>query len=413
MKSFSIKRILSAVLALSFAMLALSGCGLFSTRLSYMFKPEPTLPETNEPKQVTSNRLEAYNSYGYESLSDEMKTAYNTLDKYINLDYSEGFTVYGDNEDDFLNVLEAYEIDHPEVFWLDASTRYSYIEGEGSYQVFLTFTLEGDKLKKAKQNLEAKVGGILNDMPESATDYELELYINDYLIDNCEYDKKNAQRHNAYGALVDGKAVCDGYSKAFQLLCNRIGLECVGIEGTAVDFNVANGESSDGHMWNCVKIGGEWYHVDVTWNDSGDHIQHYLYLNLTTEEIANDHTISPLYGGEDSDDYDFLNVFVPECNATQYNFFNHDCVTLKDLNDDDEVIAAIIKAARNGEEYVHIYIDESLDYDEVDRAIEDRYGYTWFDAANYYNNDNPKISPVGTYYTYDTIRAVTFELEYE
>ena len=413
MNSFSIKRILSASLALSFAMLALSGCNLLPTRLSYMFKQEPTLPFVDEPKQATSKRTEAYNSYGYESLSDEMKTAYNTLDEYINLDYSEDFIVYADNEDNFLNVLEAYEIDHPEVFWLDSSSRYSYIEGDGSYQIFLSYTIEGDKLKKAKQALEAKVGEFLDGAPESATDYELELYLNNYLIDNCEYDKKNSQRHNAYGALVDGRAVCDGYSKAFQLLCNRLGIECVGIEGTSAEFNAANGESTDGHMWNCVKIGGEWYHVDVTWNDSGDHIQRYLYLNLTTEEITKDHTVAPLYGEENSDDYTFINVFVPKCTATEYNYFNHDCVTLKSFDDDDEVVAAIINAARNGEEYVDIYIDESLDYDEVGGAIGSYYGYKWIDAANYYNNDNPKVKPTGSYYTYTDVRAVTFKLEYE
>lgn len=414
MKCFGIKTIFSVFLTLVFAMPVLSGCDLLSTRWSYVFRQEPTLPSDDEPGKPTSERSQAYNSYGYESLRDELKTAYNTLDEYINLDYSESFTVNSGSPKDFLNVLEAYENDHPEIFWLESSSSYSYTEGYDSYQIFLNFALEGDELKNAKQHFETKVSEALNNAPRSATDYEIELYINSFLIDNCEYDMAASQRHNAYGALVDGKAVCDGYSKAFQLLCNRLGIECVTIEGTAADFNIENGGTADeGHMWNCIKIDGDWYHNDVTWNDGESHIQRYTYLNLTTENISKTHTVSPLYGEADPDSYHYLNVFVPECTATKYNYFNHDCAHLKSLDDDGEVIAAIVKAAKNGDKYVDIYIDESLDYEKVDSAIESGLGYTWLDAANYYNNDDPKVSTTGRYYTYATIRAITFELEYE
>jgi hypothetical protein len=95
--------------------------------------------------------------------------------------------------------------------------------------------------------------------------------INNYLVNLITYDpnigKENGSRysHDAYGALVDPNhyAVCDGYSKAFLLLCEKEGIESVLVKGVAVPSLV-------GHAWNYVKMDdGKWYAMDVTWNDNG------------------------------------------------------------------------------------------------------------------------------------------------
>ncbi|MCL2296247.1 MAG: hypothetical protein FWC29_04110 [Methanomassiliicoccaceae archaeon] len=97
--------------------------------------------------------------------------------------------------------------------------------------------------------------------------------INNYLTKLVTYDpnkgiagKESGYAHDAYGALVDPKhyAVCDGYSKAFLLLCEKEGIECVIVLGTAVP-------SMEYHAWNYVKMdNGKWYAIDVTWNDTND-----------------------------------------------------------------------------------------------------------------------------------------------
>lgn len=85
----------------------------------------------------------------------------------------------------------------------------------------------------------------------SGNDFEREEYINNYIIENCKYDDAAAQTENiegnendAYGALVDGKAVCEGYARAFQLLCNKANIDCVLLSGTTDSAN---------HAWNGVK----------------------------------------------------------------------------------------------------------------------------------------------------------------
>ena len=106
--------------------------------------------------------------------------------------------------------------------------------------------------------------------PPGMTDYERELAVHDYIIETAEYDsnrlsllpffEENPNNTNPYGALVDGRAVCEGYSSAFQLLMDMIGVECITVRGES-------NADRDPHAWNMVRLDGEWYCVDVTWDD--------------------------------------------------------------------------------------------------------------------------------------------------
>lgn len=394
----------------------LGGCSFLPDEWRYMFEPEPTRPPVvqSDPKALDS-RAGAFNAYGYKSLQeDEALTAgYLTLDYYVNLDYSEEFTISGVSLEDFDRILAAYENDHPELFWLSEDSRYSYSESGGDLTVSLTFAKTGSELAEYKAELEDAVAAFKSGAPENATDYEMEKYINTYLIDNCSYVDGAGNCHNAYGALVNGRAVCDGYSRAFQLLCNRMDIECVTVEGDAAEFNETVADESDvGHMWNCVRLGDDWYHVDVTWNDGEARIQQYLYFNLSTEEVKKSHTIFPLYGEADPDDWLFLNLWLPSCDSEEYNYFVRECPKLTALDEDSDVVAALIEAAENGEEYVDIVVDDALDYNSVVDSVTQSYGYNWITAANYYLNDT-QISTDSTFYTYSDVPVITFLIKSE
>ena len=97
----------------------------------------------------------------------------------------------------------------------------------------------------------------------SMSEFEKELALHDYLIYHCRYGTENRddpQYHSAYGALVNHVAVCEGYAYALELLLNCSGINCRYIHGTTVG-------SDSGHAWNLVEIGGDWYHIDSTWDD--------------------------------------------------------------------------------------------------------------------------------------------------
>lgn len=123
------------------------------------------------------------------------------------------------------------------------------------------------------------------DMP----DYQKELIIHDYLVDNNRYDTlymDDSVNHLAYSALVQGKTVCQGYSEAAELLLKAAGVPSRRVDGTG------NGEA---HSWNCVQIGGEWYMLDITWDDPAAEdgsdlgIKQYDYFNITSDQLAQDH----------------------------------------------------------------------------------------------------------------------------
>lgn len=122
------------------------------------------------------------------------------------------------------------------------------------------------------------------------SEFEKEKAIHDYVVNNTSYDNENYIRgtvpedsYNAYGVFFNNIAVCEGYSEAVYRLLNEAGIENMVITGTA---------SGVAHSWNLVKIEGEYYHLDATYDDpigSLGNTLSYKYFNLTDEEISKDH----------------------------------------------------------------------------------------------------------------------------
>ena len=128
---------------------------------------------------------------------------------------------------------------------------------------------------------------------ENASDYTKALWLNDWLIANAEYDYSYSYS-SAEGVLLRGTGTCESYHRAYVMLLNRVGIQTGRVEGYL-------------HVWTAVKMDGQWYQVDVTWNDGGaaafDGIDlNRLYFGLTDEIISLDtggtHTHSPVSGCE-------------------------------------------------------------------------------------------------------------------
>ncbi|MEM2144667.1 MAG: transglutaminase domain-containing protein [Candidatus Jordarchaeaceae archaeon] len=104
----------------------------------------------------------------------------------------------------------------------------------------------------------------------SSKEVEIAFHINQWLKDNVKYDKSKKCRTD-YDAIRYGKTVCTGYSLLFNRLAKAAGLDCRVVRGNAKLFG--------GHAWNQIKIGGEWYFVDCTWNAEMD-INKYFLISL-------------------------------------------------------------------------------------------------------------------------------------
>lgn len=107
-------------------------------------------------------------------------------------------------------------------------------------------------------------------------DWQMALSVHDYLIVNSTYDD-SITKYRGYDLLVNGTAVCQGYAEAYMDLMNRVGIECVIVESEAME-----------HAWNLVRLDGNWYHVDLTWDDpsyeGGDMVSHDFFL-LSDQQI--------------------------------------------------------------------------------------------------------------------------------
>lgn len=198
--------------------------------------------------------------------------------------------------------------EHPELFYVRAWTGYSYREDTGKITI-LFFSYVGSTSEERQlfiEKVEQAVEGIAQDM----TDVEKALVLHDYLAQNCAYayseylagtlgECKNV--YNAYGALVEGKAVCNGYALAYSAL-----LRAVGITNDMCISRAMN------HAWNVALIDGEWYHVDVTWDDpvwNCEGLVTHSYFLLSDAEMKN------------RQHYDWSSIV--ECTSTKYDTYDN------------------------------------------------------------------------------------------
>ena len=110
------------------------------------------------------------------------------------------------------------------------------------------------------------------------SDYQKALWLHDWLLNQMEYDR-SLKWSSAESALTRGLGTCQAYESAYAMLLSTAGIE-----------NAETRDTYDGHTWNAMKLDGEWYQVDCTWDDSSDNWYNFdqrrLYFGLTDELMA-------------------------------------------------------------------------------------------------------------------------------
>lgn len=218
------------------------------------------------------------------------------------------------NEEQFTKAIDAVLNDHPELFWIDNQYEFIYDTDDGTIEEvsfdFFDFASTPDKLNDAKDAFEKAAEDILAGVGSQQGMVERERAIHDYICKNTTYDESAPYNQSAYSVIVLHRSVCAGYSKAFQYLMNRVGLTCYYIPGTTTDSNI--GGEDGAHAWNIVYLDGEYYNVDVLWDDSasetyGEDV--YPFFNLTDSAF--------LYHARDE-----LAQSLPKCTGTKYKYSN-------------------------------------------------------------------------------------------
>lgn len=259
------------------------------------------IPEISEDEYYGKHALRTLPNgenlvYAYEQIAKGVEQSSGSIKMY---DSAHSIT-----RDEIITVYTAYNYDYPQHFWHENSYSYSYFGESGMISnLMLTYNMTGNGLISAKQEFSNAVNEVVSGVSNDMNEYDREKLIHDRLADRIEYVADAANAHNAYGGLVEGRAVCDGYAKAFQYALYK-----VGIQSTTVAGEGKTSSGSGGHAWNLVRIDGNYYYTDLSWNDQSPTI-FYAYFNLPLSEMSEDHI---LY----ATGYDF-----PECTSTDANYF--------------------------------------------------------------------------------------------
>ena len=246
----------------------------------------------------------------------------------------------GDDSKAIFGMIEQIRLGDPEIMFYEGCT----YRTDGL--LTLKYEKPRDSLLKAAQDTKAAADDILSRIIKPGmTDYEKELAIHDYIVGSCQYDIENFSKdtvppegHEAYGPLIAGKAVCEGYAKAMQLLLNRVDIECLMVTGTS------KGEL---HGWNIVRISGKYYQVDATWDDpvmdGGEQVLQHTYFNLTDKDLSIDHT--------------WENAGYPACNSTAGNYYYYNKLV---VSSPDDFTALLDKAVKNGLDSLSVRFESDL-----------------------------------------------------
>ena len=246
--------------------------------------------DTQTPTNPGSNLSFPARMYPYRAMLNETAQAvYNQV--YANamkLNSGRFTLVTPVTEEALADIMNAVYNDHPELFWVDTAYSYGFVRAGSVVTVTLSFNETAKDIKKAQTAFDRAVQAIVDGAGKFATDIDKEKYVHDYLIDRVSYDTASKMNQSAYSALVGDSTVCAGFSRAFQHVLMQLDIPCYYSTGTA-----AGGD----HAWNIVALGGDYYNVDVAWDDAttsayGGH--DYSYFNVPDGQFSSDHTRSAI-----------------------------------------------------------------------------------------------------------------------
>ena len=195
------------------------------------------------------------------------------------------------NYDEFFLVWYSVLIDNPQIFMVASDTNIGEINyyDDGTVRSFCVhYCVDKNDLPSMKKAYEEAIAEALDVIDPYMTDYQKELALHDWLCKHTRYDVTlDDKSTRSYSAIVEKKAVCEGYSEAFTELLHRAGIDAATVYGYVYPEEAFPNNS---HAWNIVCISGNWYYVDVTWDDTSptSPLSH-DYFNLTTVEISLDH----------------------------------------------------------------------------------------------------------------------------
>ena len=242
-----------------------------------------------------------------EAWEDAIVSAYDKLEDKITLQ------IAGFNEEDYdLNSLKNYDvsISAKGIVSTDGISTVTYsFDYNPNYKIAKVVEVPAlfDKLDLEQKEAYDILYKCTKELTENlTTDYDKEIAIHNFITDNFQYgplDMGNVPQraHSITGFVFDGQGICEAYANTFYVMGKMAGLDVSIITGSANNVS---------HMWNQIKLDGEYYHVDVTSDDPTPDVpnrERYTFFNVSDDIISQTHS------WERSE--------FPACTSDKYNYY--------------------------------------------------------------------------------------------
>ena len=275
---------------------------------------------SGEPKEVEELRQmevaqseEGHQEYYFKQLTEEEQRVYRELLKGIRAREKEFYLTISD-DDSIDRSYHAVLKDHPEIFWVHNREKiYKTTYSDSDYCVFTPgYTYTDSEIDEIQTAMEQSFQEVRALIPEDAGDYEKVRIVYTYVIDHTQYQTGEDDQSIA-GVFWKKAAVCAGYAGAVQYLLERLDIPCIYVDGSTKG-------STEGHAWDIVKIGQEYYYVDATNGDQPD------FLNGDAAQLEEHKTIIYDYLCPFPEEYEKTytpseELTVPACTARDLDFY--------------------------------------------------------------------------------------------
>lgn len=224
-------------------------------------------------------------NYYYDQLNKEQQRAYYAIKEGLS-NLQDSFAVPMMSRKELSDIYFMIRMDWPEIFY-SVTFSYRHYTNSTVVEMIPQYLFSKDKIREHRQAMTSRINKLAR-QTEELDEKNKVLFIHDFLVKNVRYDKlKKEYSHEIIGALGNGVAVCEGIAKAVKVLCDRLNIWCI------IALSEANPEKGIKyrHAWNVVKLNGQFYHLDVTFDNtlSRDDIVRYDYVNLSDRQIFRDH----------------------------------------------------------------------------------------------------------------------------
>ena len=226
--------------------------------------------------------------YYYNHMNKAQQAAYHSILSGVK-NLADEFQIPALEGEELYNVFFQMRLDHPEIFWV-SSYKYRYYKDSPNLIFIPEYLFDKKKICEHQKAMTARVEKLIRPA-QKLSEWEKEKYVHDFICENIRYDKlKKSYSHEIIGPLGQGVGVCEGIAKAVKVLLDALGVWCV----IAICGNNPEKGIKYRHTWNIVKIGGTYYHLDATFDntlgkDRETSEIRYDYFNLDDSQIFRDH----------------------------------------------------------------------------------------------------------------------------